>query len=139
MYPSNTSTSGSPFRFEAESIALLISSLQSRGYTVVGPTVRNGALFHDEIMSVQDLPSGKCDEQKPGSYRLVDRGDKAMFGYAVGPQSFKKFLYPPFLTLFRFTKNNGDFQIVPRNQSAPAATKYAFLGIRPCELSALFI
>jgi sulfhydrogenase subunit beta (sulfur reductase) len=37
----------------------------------------------------------RTDEQDGGKYRLRKRPDGALFGYAVGPHSWKKFLFPP--------------------------------------------
>src|SRR5262249_19663783 len=49
---------------------------------------------YDDIASVADLPRGWTDEQDGGRYRLHRRDDDALFGYAVGPHSWKKFLHP---------------------------------------------
>lgn len=48
----------------------LIAALAARGYTVVGPTVRDGAVVHGRIARVDDLPRGRGDEQDAGHYRL---------------------------------------------------------------------
>ena len=48
-----------------------------------------------------DLPAGWTDRQDAGRYRLADRADDALFGYAVGPQSWKRFLHPPVERLWR--------------------------------------
>ena len=73
----------------------LVEALKGRGYRVVGPTVRDQAIVYDDIASLADLPKGWTDEQDGGRYRLVERGDDALFGYVVGPHSWKKFLHPP--------------------------------------------
>ncbi|HLF19666.1 MAG TPA: sulfite reductase subunit A, partial [Bacteroidota bacterium] len=140
MQHSNISSHGPLFRLESEDIDQLIACLKSRGYTVIGPTIQDGAILHQEITSASDLPLGMSDEQQPGSYRLKSRNDKAMFGYAVGPQSFKKFLFPPFLRLFSIAKNDGKFEVTRGDQQESASRKkYAFFGIRPCELHAILI
>ena len=48
----------------------LIALLSGRGYTVVGPTVRDGAIVYEEVSSSADLPGGWTDEQDGGTYRL---------------------------------------------------------------------
>ena len=48
----------------------LFTSLQTRGYTVLGPAVREGAIVYDELASADDLPVGWTDEQQGGMYRL---------------------------------------------------------------------
>jgi len=113
----------------------IIDALVAAGYTVIGPTVRQEAIVYDEIGRVDDLPIGWTDEQGPGRYRLQERGDKQMFGYVVGPYTWKKYLYPPRLTLFRTGQNGNGFQFT-RNQQDP---KYAFIGARACELAAIAI
>jgi hypothetical protein len=65
----------------------LIEALVTRGYQVLGPTVRDGAIVYDEIAGAADLPAGWTDRQDAGRYRLERRDDDALFGYAVGPQS----------------------------------------------------
>jgi ferredoxin len=113
----------------------LFSALRDRGWTVVGPTVRDGAIVYDEIGSSADLPGGWTDRQGAGSYRLERRGDNAVFGFTTGPQSWKKFLFPPALRLFRAErKDGGPFTIRPEAQ--PDA-RFAFVGVRPCELAAI--
>ena len=84
----------------AEGLQALLDTLQRRGYRVVGPTVRDQAIVYDDIASVADLPAGWTDEQDGGRYRLARRDDDALFGYAVGPHSWKKFLHPPVLRLW---------------------------------------
>src|SRR5690348_11826488 len=63
----------------------LIPVLQRRGYQVVGPVVREGAIVYDVVEKLADLPAGLTDEQAAGRYRLQRRNDQALFGYAVGP------------------------------------------------------
>src|SRR5689334_13703563 len=73
----------------------VIDRLWADGYTVVGPTLAQGAIVIDELRSVRMLPIGWTDEQEGGTYRLKRRDDEAYFGYAVGPHSWKKYLFPP--------------------------------------------
>ena len=72
----------------------LLAALIGRGYTVVGPTVRSEAIVYDEITRAEDLPVGWTDEQDGGHYRLRRRDDEALFGYAVGPHSWKQYQLP---------------------------------------------
>jgi hypothetical protein len=48
----------------------LLGALARRGYTIVGPTVRDHAIVYDEIESSADLPVGWTEEQDAGQYRL---------------------------------------------------------------------
>src|SRR5581483_2705711 len=79
----------------------LFAALRSRGYRIVGPTVRDGSIVHGELESAGDLPAGWTDEQAPARYRLTHRDDDALFGHAVGPQSWKAELLPPRVRLWQ--------------------------------------
>ena len=86
----------------------LIPALARRGYQVIGPTLRDGAIVYDTLRTLEDLPVGWTDEQEAGRYRLKKRDDRALFGYVVGPQSWKKFLHPPEMRLFEAQRDGGD-------------------------------
>jgi ferredoxin len=114
----------------------LFDALRRRGYRIVGPAVRDGAIVHAEIESSADLPAGWTDEQAPGRYRLARRADEALFGYAVGPHSWKAELLPPNVRLWQARRENGGFEVeAPVSGAAPAA----FVGVRPCELAAIAV
>jgi len=83
-----------------EALQSLIDVLAASDYQVLGPTVRDGAIVYDRIASVSDLPAGWTDRQEAGRYRLERRNDTALFGFAVGPQSWKRFLHPPIQKLW---------------------------------------
>jgi sulfhydrogenase subunit beta (sulfur reductase) len=119
-----------------EAIDELVDVLVGRGYTVVGPTVRDGAIVLDEVRSRDDLPVGLADRQEAATYRLVPRGDGALFGYAVGPQSPRRYLTPPRRRLWSASHHDGQLVV---EEEPPPATRYAFLAARPCELAALAI
>ncbi|HEY3413780.1 MAG TPA: 4Fe-4S dicluster domain-containing protein [Armatimonadota bacterium] len=119
---------------EPQGLDALIDLLARSGYRVIGPRVRDGCVVYDEVASTQDLPSGWTDEQTPDSYRLKKRRDQAYFGYSVGSHSWKQFLHPPHLTIFRARRNGSGLQILPPAAETP---KYAFLGVRPCDLAAI--
>ena len=114
----------------------IIGILKKDGYTVIGPIVKDGAIVYDEIESINDLPAGWGDEQEAGSYRLVKRNDESLFGYVVGPQSWKKFLFPQRMKLWEAGRDGRGFTIKHSDEPVP---KYAFLGVRSCELKAIFI
>ena len=114
----------------------LLNALVSRGYRIVGPTVRDGAIVYDEIHSASDLPEGWTDKQDGGTYRLDKRDDAALFGYTVGPHSWKKFLFPPRTRLWQADRQPQGFVLRPEPLDA---APYAFLGVRSCELHAIAI
>jgi sulfhydrogenase subunit beta (sulfur reductase) len=113
----------------------LISALVKRDYNVIGPVVRDGAIVYDSIESIDDLPAGWSDEQERGFYRLKRRDNGALFGYASSPQSWKKFLHPANIRLWSAQRENGTFRIL--DQAAPPKKRYAFLGVRACDLAAI--
>ncbi len=113
---------------------LLLDALSRRGYVVIGPTVRDAAIVYDEIRSVENLPAGWTDEQEAGTYRLKKREDDALFGYVVGPQSWKRILFPPRERLWAADKSREGFRVTPE---PPDERRYAFLGARSCEIHAV--
>jgi ferredoxin len=114
----------------------IIDQLWHEGYTVVGPTIAQGAIVFDELRSLNDLPIGWTEDQEAGHYRLRQRGDGAYFGYTVGPHSWKKYLFPPRLSLFEIHWGDGAFSVQPNSEPIP---KWAFLGVRSCDLHAIEI
>jgi ferredoxin len=121
---------------QADDLQHLLEALHARHYQVIGPTVSDNAVVLEEIRSVSDLPVGWTDEQEGGVYRLRRREDDAFFGYVVGPRSWKQFLNPPNLRLWRARRENGNLQFMLDSEEAP---KMAFLGVRPCELEAIAV
>ena len=115
-----------------------LGALTRRGYTIVGPTVRDRAIVYDEIGAAGDLPIGWTDEQDGGHYRLVRRDDEALFGYAVGPQSWKQYQLPAEVTLWRArVDEHGGLSDLVEPPAEPQ--RLAFLGARSCELHAMGI
>jgi sulfhydrogenase subunit beta (sulfur reductase) len=127
---------GAKATLSTEGLQTLIEVLLARGYQVLGPTVHNGAIVYDRIMKLDDLPQGWTDRQEAGRYRLEKRADKALFGYAVGPQSWKRFLHPPMERLWQARRDGGGFAVIDEEQTTP---RFAFLGVRSCELHAIAI
>jgi len=119
----------------ADQLGKLIVALVRKGYAVIGPTLRDGAIVYDNVESVEDLPAGWTDEQEPGRYRLKRREDEALFGYAVGPQSWKSYLHPAEVRLWSAERQGGTFRILD-NEAKPECPR-AFLGVRACELAAI--
>ena len=128
--------SSRPVIMGVEGLQSLLDLLARRGYRVIGPTLVDQAIVYDEIAAVCDLPAGWTDEQDAGRYRLVRRADHALFGYAVGPQSWKKFLHPPMLQLWRAKHDGEGISVLP---GTDPAERFAFIGVRSCELHAIAI
>jgi ferredoxin len=121
---------------EPKDLQQLLNVLIKSGYRVVAPTVRDGAIVYDEVTSAALLPVGWTDEQEGGTYRLKKRGDEALFGYAVGPHSWKRFLHPPALRLWQAKRLEGGWEMSAESEDQP---KFAFIGVRSCELHAMAV
>lgn len=122
---------------EPAGIQAIIEVLAGDGFRVVGPTLRDGAVVYDDVDAASDLPIGWTDEQDGGTYRLRRRDDDAYFGFAVGPHSWKQYLFPPRATVFTATRD-GDGRGFEVNEPEPPP-RYAFLGVRACEMHAIDI
>jgi len=132
--PSDASAKAGPFVLARDGLHDLIQALKSQGYTPVGPVVQDGAIVLDEIDSADDLPWGWTDDQEAGRYRLAHEHHPSAFHFTQGPQSFKKYLYPPEVRLWRASKNGNGFTV---EEDRPPAPRYAFLGVRACDLAAI--
>lgn len=110
----------------------LVEALIERGYRVVGPTLRDDAIVLDELDSADDLPRGWGVDVAPGHYRVRRRDDAAVFGHSAGPQSWKQFLHPPRQRLWAGTRD-GTGEAEPDEETP----RYAFLGVRGCDLAAI--
>jgi sulfhydrogenase subunit beta (sulfur reductase) len=113
----------------------IFEALLEASYTVVGPTIDQEAIVYEPINDIGELPIGWTDDQGPGEYRIRRRDDGKYFGYVVGPTTWKKYLYPPETKLFSCQRKNGSFNI----RRSDGQHKYAFIGVRGCELAAIAI
>ena len=105
----------------------LIAEMRRRGFRVIGPTARDNAIVLDELRSAADLPWGCGVDVAPGTYRLRARTDRAAFGHSAGPQSWKQFVHPQRQRIW----SSDDAH------ATEPAPRYAFLGVRGCDLAAL--
>ncbi|MGW3989205.1 4Fe-4S dicluster domain-containing protein [Streptomyces sp. NPDC004830] len=118
-------------------LSALVQALATQGHTVVGPTVRDGAITLAEIESADDLPFGWGTEVEAGRYRLVPRADGAVFAHTAGPQSWKTFLHPQRQKVWSAERApDGALSVTVEKSEQPS---YAFLGVRPCDLRAIAI
>jgi ferredoxin len=115
----------------------LLGTLAEKGYTLIGPTVRDGTITYERIHSAADLPVGYTDDQEKGSYRLrkTDSSPR-LFGFGLGPHSWKKYLYPSAVRLWQARRHNGSFDIQAESH---APERLALIGVRACELRAIAI
>jgi ferredoxin len=114
----------------------LISCLAGRGYVVIAPTVRDGAIVLGEVRGVTDLPIGWNDEQEAATYRVRKGSGRSLFHYAVGPTSPRRYLSPPTRTLWSARRTDDGFEI---DDPEPPPAPFAFVGVRACELAGVAV
>jgi sulfhydrogenase subunit beta (sulfur reductase) len=131
-----TDVRSTKFALGPDDLQRIIAKLLRHGYRVIGPIVRDGAIVYDSIAHLDNLPVGWTDRQDAGQYRLEQRADAALFGYAVGPHSWKRFLHPPVERLWQARREGDGFAII---EDEAAAEPLAFIGVRACELRAIAI
>lgn len=120
--------------FPKADLQSLINSLRADGYDVIGPTIDQNAIVLNSISSTSQLPIGWTDDQAPGTYRLKQCEGGEWFGFTVGPQSWKQYLFPPRTTLLTVQPTESGWAFVA---APPEVRKQAFLGVRACELAAI--
>ncbi len=128
---------GATLVLDGEGLDKVIAGLRDRGYTVVAPTVRDGAISYEPVTGAGQLPRGVGDEQAPARYRLRERDDQARFGFAAAPSSWKRYLFPPATTLWQARRDPQGTLMFEETPAAPP--RYAFLGVRACELAAILV
>ncbi|MGQ0556773.1 MAG: 4Fe-4S dicluster domain-containing protein [Nitrospiraceae bacterium] len=112
----------------------LFDALSAKGYRIVGPIVRDGAVVWETVRSVSDLPVGWRDHQEPGRYQLEQTGSHEVFGVVHGPQSLKPFVFAPREPLLQIERSKDGFATRP---TLPQSEKVAVIGARACDLAGL--
>src|SRR5215470_1857889 len=122
----------------AEHLEDLVAALRRSGYRVIAPVLREGAVSYGEIASAAELPRGWTDRQEAGTYRLERDPRDLYFGFTLGAQSWKPYLFPPRLRLWTATSSDAPtgFEVIEVHEEAPLQ---AFLGVRPCDLVAIAV
>ena len=123
----------------AEGLDDLYRVLVAEGYHVIGPAVQDGAIVLRELSSATELPFGWGVRLGPGGYQLRRRDDTAAFGHSAGPQSWKRFLHPPRERLWSAARTPGGGFELSGEADEDEPPRYAFLGVRPCDLRAIAI
>lgn len=125
-----------PYVFGIAGLTGIVGELDRAGYEVWGPAVRDGVITTRRLHEGDSFPVGWGAEQSPGSFRLVDSGDRSHFSWAVGAQTWKPLLHPPSVVSMRFTQAERD-QTVAVGVPGRPARPLALFGLRPCDLAAL--
>ncbi|HYF72447.1 MAG TPA: 4Fe-4S dicluster domain-containing protein [Nocardioides sp.] len=119
-----------------DGLQVLVDALHARGFRVLGPVVRDGAIAFGPVRELADLPVGWGDEQEAGHYRLHRRDDGLLFGYAVGVQSAKPLFFPAQEVLWRARHEADGVHPVPADEARDDGP-VAVLGVRACDLAAI--
>ena len=130
-------TEGDTAVLEPEALEALVVALSDLGYRVLGPRLRDGAIVYDELQSADQLPIGWTDAQAAGSYRVAARADARCSATPWGrtPGSVPAAAR---LRLWRGTpRRDGGFD--GHRAGRRRAPRYAFVGVRACELQAIGI
>ncbi len=115
----------------------LFDALLARDYDVWGPVARDGSIVFESVESVDMLPVGLIDQQDPGAYRLQETGNERVFDWTNGPQALKPMVFRPEVTLWEVARDAaGGLRF---REPARPAQKRAVVGVRACDLAALYI
>ena len=118
----------------AAALATLFELLEQEGFQPVGPTIQDGHLVLDTLGRVTELPQGWTTTADAGIFKLSRRPEPAYFGFNLGQESWKKYLFPSRLSLFQAQRRQGGVSFQQVTDTAPP---YALIGVRACELAAL--
>jgi ferredoxin len=117
------------------SLGALLDLLRRRGYTVIGPTVHDGAIVYKPLERSDQLPAGWQVEQAPGRYTMRQVDSPRQFAWANGPEAMKPLFFAPRESLWKATRDaHGKLTF---KDVTPAAQPLAVIGARACDLAAL--
>ncbi len=132
-----TGAKPAPAQFLARAdLQRLLDALRARGYRVIGPVPRDGAVVFDEIRAVEELPRGLREAQEPGRYRIEANGRDTFFDVVNGPGSLKPYVFAPREELLQIEPDGRSFRA---QETLPDAPKLAVIGVRACDLAALAV
>ena len=97
---------------------------------MVGPSLSEGVVRLRELKGAGDLDAGVVDIQGPGSYVVAGKS-AFLFASVNGPDSPKTYLHPAEVELSKIVAKSSDLELLSAFHSN---RKYAFFGIRPCDL-----
>jgi ferredoxin len=127
---------GSFLRIEVRQLQAVIDALRGFGYRTIGPQIVDSAIVYADLESFDQLPAGYIDYQDGGKYRLEKNASAGVFDHVTGPDSLKKYLFPPRETLVEGIRADGSWRLSPAKVDE---TPLAVIGVRSCDLHALAI
>ncbi len=126
-----------PAFLPAAALPALLEVLTAAGYRCVGPQLRDGAIVHEELKDVAELPWGVRIRQAPGRYRAQQTADGRCFARANGPQALKPLVFRPRQRLWRVVQDDAGALAFSGDSDRPE--RVAVIGVRACDLAALYI
>jgi ferredoxin len=118
-----------------DALESLCDALRARGYALVGPAVRDGAIVYGPLESAANLPAGWRVDASPGRYTMRREQAPRQFAWANGPQGLKPLLFAPRESLWRAARDAAGRLSFEALQ--PPARPTAVIGVRGCDLAAL--
>jgi len=121
--------------FQVDQLQQLLNALLSKGYSCIGPQIRDCAIVYDELQSIDQLPRGFNDQQTPGSYALTKNSSSKFFDWANGPQAIKPYLFAPREKIWQSEQAVDGKISFKTTEPEPEAT--AIIGVRACDIAAM--
>ena len=122
---------------EGAGLEAVIIALRDRGYTVIGPTVRDGVISYEPVTS-----SANFRAESATSRSLRDTG----FESETTPRASASQPHPPRgngISIHRRqpcgARSATSTERSPSRRNSAPPTRYAFLGVRACELAAILV
>lgn len=125
------------FFFQTSQLQQWLDNLLSKDYDCIGPQVQDGAIIYDSISSIEQLPKGISDKQKPGHYSVNSSTSSKYFDWANGPQAIKPLLFAPRESLWQ-SKQSEDGEI-SFETTRPETRPTVLIGARACDIAAMKI
>lgn len=126
----------------ASDLPALLTRLEERGYTLVGPVLADGAVTLRPLASADDLAAGWSADTAPGRYRLHRLDVGKIFVHPPAADSLKRYLFPPREVLTTVRREGGGLRFEASGfdrDRDPGPPRYAFVGVRSCDLAALSV
>ncbi len=118
-------------KIKIESLQILFDRLAS-SFKVIGPAIQADTILLREI-GFRDIPFHSVDIHGPGFYRISQEKRPQLFSFSIGPDSFKRFLFPPVQELFEWHHDKGVLKIKDLVDQEP----FVLFGLRACDIEAL--
>jgi len=110
----------------------LFERCRALGYDVIAPTLEDGVIRLAPLGSAKELAMNVVTVQSPGKYRT--ESSDLVFSFTHGPDSPKRFLYPPQRNAWHMAKTEKGFEI--RGMGCKEE-RIAFFGIKSCDLASI--